>query len=71
LSRHPRVLAALADHVDQVNAQLASYETLKQFEVTEVPFLPENGYLTPTLKLKRRAILADFGAQIEAIYTRT
>lgn len=70
LSRHPRVLAALADHVDQVNAQLASYETLKQFEIVEVPFLPENGYLTPTLKLKRRAILADFGAQVEAIYTR-
>ena len=68
---HPRVLAALEEHLKQVNAQLASYETLKYFEVTKVPFLPENGYLTPTLKLKRRAILADFGAQVEAIYTRT
>jgi long-chain acyl-CoA synthetase len=71
LSRHPRVVAALTDHVEEVNAQLASYETLKHFEVTEVPFLPENGYLTPTLKLKRRAILGDFGSQIEALYSRT
>jgi len=70
LSRHPRVLAAIADHMDQVNAQLASYETLKYFEVVSVPFLPENGYLTPTLKLKRRAILANFGTQLEAIYLR-
>jgi long-chain acyl-CoA synthetase len=68
LTHHPKILAAVADHVDRVNSELASYESLKYWDIVGIPFLPENGYLTPTLKLKRRAILADFGDRIENIY---
>ena len=70
LASHPKVLGALGAHVDHVNTLLPSFESLKYWDVVDVPFLPENGYLTPTLKLKRRAILADFGDRIEGIYSQ-
>ena len=69
LARHPRVVESITSHVHDVNAGLAPYETIKRWGIADRPFLPENGYLTPTLKLRRRAILADYGPQIEALYT--
>ena len=69
LAKHPAVLEAIDRHVADVNARLARYETLKKHRVIEVPFGPDNGYLTPTLKLKRRAILKDFGDVVEDLYT--
>ena len=36
--------------------------------LTGEEFTPENGMLTPSLKVKRRAVLAKYGDQIEALY---
>jgi long-chain acyl-CoA synthetase len=33
-------------------------------------FSEENGYLTPSLKLKRTVVMKDFAAQIEALYQK-
>jgi len=68
LAEHPAVLEAIDRHVTSVNAKLARYESLKRHHVVSTPFGPENGYLTPTLKLKRRAILKDFGDVVERLY---
>ncbi len=68
LSRNADVLAQVEAHVTAVNARLARYETLKSWTLLDVPFTPDNGYLTPTLKLKRRVIVGDFGDQLEALY---
>ena len=62
------VLAAIAAHIAATNSQLAPYESLKKWLVVPVPFIPENGYLTPTLKLRRRAIVQDFGSELDTLY---
>ena len=68
MAAHPAVLEAVGAWVESVNGQLARFETLKRWAVLPVAFEPENGYLTPTLKLKRRAIVQDFGDVIEQLY---
>ncbi|MGL2988239.1 AMP-dependent synthetase/ligase [Flavobacterium sp. RSSA_27] len=44
------------------------YEIPKKFIFSDVPFTIENGFLTQTLKLKRRVVLDTFKEQIEALY---
>ena len=54
--------------VDEVNAGLASFETLKYFTLLPRDFSEAEGELTPTLKKKRRVIAQHFKAQIDAMY---
>jgi long-chain acyl-CoA synthetase len=69
VSTHPDVVGAVNAWVESVNARVARYETIKRWKLMPVAFVPENGYLTPTLKLKRRAIVRDFGDVVEQLYT--
>jgi len=70
LCAHPRVREAIEAHVEAVNAKLARYESLRKWHLLDVPLGIEGGYLTPTLKLKRRAILADFSDVLDSLYPR-
>ena len=45
-----------------------SYEIPKKFIFADEPFTVENGFLTQTLKLKRRLVIEKFKDQIEALY---
>jgi len=47
---------------------MAGYETPRKILILPEPFSPENGILTPTLKLKRREVHKHFGAMIESLY---
>jgi len=69
-SRRPEVQAALQARVDQVNATLASYETIKRHAVLPAPLTQETGELTPTLKLKRRVVNEKYADIIEKLYLR-
>jgi long-chain acyl-CoA synthetase len=60
--------ALVQRRVDEVNAQLASYETLKKFVVIDTPLTVEGGLLTSTLKVRRKQVYAAFGSQLEALY---
>jgi long-chain acyl-CoA synthetase len=44
------------------------YEIPKKFIFSDIPFTVENGFLTQTLKLKRRLVIDKFKDQIEALY---
>jgi long-chain acyl-CoA synthetase len=54
--------------IDEVNSDLARVETVKKFHVLHRAFAIETGELTPTLKVKRNIVYANFAAEIEAMY---
>ncbi|MEM1414775.1 MAG: long-chain fatty acid--CoA ligase [Myxococcota bacterium] len=60
--------AALAPSVERVNAELARFETIKKFAVFEEPLTIEGGFLTPTLKVKRKRVVERFGDRLAALY---
>jgi long-subunit acyl-CoA synthetase (AMP-forming) len=65
----PVFLAYLEKQVERVNQGLARYETIKKIKVLPRELSVESGELTPTLKLKRRAIHERHKDAIEALYT--
>ena len=60
----PKLAAAVA----RVNARLSSIERIRCWGVVEQPFSVENGLLTPTMKVKRRAVLEHYGEEVRALY---
>jgi long-chain acyl-CoA synthetase len=54
--------------VEEVNRELAQVETIKRFALLEKELDHEDGELTATMKVKRRAIEKEFAPQIEALY---
>ena len=68
LSRHADVRAALQAAVDAANAGLARVEQIKRFAVISADWQPGGDELTPTVKLKRKAIHDKYRAEIENLY---
>jgi long-chain acyl-CoA synthetase len=63
-----RVLALYGEIVQQVNSNLANFETLKRFCLVADEWTQESGELTPSMKLKRRVITAQYASKIDAFY---
>ena len=70
LDTDPNVRALIGDELDRHSREFRGYERPRDFIVSVVPFSVENGLLTPTLKVKRREVVARFGAALEALYHR-
>lgn len=66
--KHPALLAALQKSLDEVNRELASFESIKYFRVVDVPFTVESGLLTASFKVKRKEVNKRFGDLIEDMY---
>jgi long-subunit acyl-CoA synthetase (AMP-forming) len=60
--------AAVAAAVEAANAGLSRVEQIKRFAILEADWLPGGDELTPTMKLKRRPILARYAQEIERLY---
>jgi long-chain acyl-CoA synthetase len=67
----PDVLAALDLAVTRANNAVSKAESIRKFTVLPRDFTVENGYLTPSLKVKRALVLADFADDVERIYAKT
>ena len=68
LSSKPEVVALVGGWVDQVNQELAQVETVKAFALLPKELDQEDGEVTATQKVKRRAIEAEFSDLIEGLY---
>ena len=66
----PDVLAALDQAVTRANAAVSKAESIRKFSVLPSDFTVENGYLTPSLKVKRAHVLKDFAADVERFYQK-
>ena len=56
LAQHARVRQMLQAIVDETNAQLASFETIKRFAILAKDLSIDEGELTPTSKVRRRRV---------------
>jgi long-chain acyl-CoA synthetase len=68
LLQQPEVLALFQEMVDDVNADLARYEQIREFRLLPETLSVESGDLTPTLKVKRPVVNERFAEIIEGIY---
>ena len=68
LHEDPAVKARIQKAIDAVNAQQASYATIKRFAILEKDFTQEGGELTPTLKVKRKVVSERFRALLDSFY---
>ncbi|GGV45029.1 AMP-dependent synthetase/ligase [Streptomyces spectabilis] len=68
LCRDPKLLADLQKAVDHANEAVSRAESIRRFVVVEGEFSEENGLLTPSLKIKRRAVEQAYAQEIEALY---
>ncbi|MFI7124502.1 AMP-dependent synthetase/ligase [Nonomuraea sp. NPDC050153] len=68
LREHPRMREEVGRAVDQVNADQASYATIKKFAILAEDFTVETGELTTSLKIKRRAVEERHGKILDSFY---
>ncbi|WP_156748694.1 MULTISPECIES: long-chain fatty acid--CoA ligase [unclassified Mycobacterium] len=70
-SSEAALLAEVQGGVDRANARLARVEQIKRYAVLEDEWVPDSDELTPTMKLKRRAVTEKYAEQIDALYAQT
>lgn len=60
--------ALIQKRIDQVNSELASYETIKKFAIVPEPLTVEGELLTASLKLRRKKVYDRFREVFEGLY---
>ena len=65
-ANRPEMEATLAQHLHAVNATLDPHEQLSGLVVVTTPWTIDNGFITPTFKVKRNRIEEVYGAKFEA-----
>jgi long-chain acyl-CoA synthetase len=68
IPNNPRVRALIEQELAERGSGLRSFERPKAFLLVTQDFTTENGFLTPSLKLKRGRVLEAYGAELEALY---
>ena len=65
-----KVRELFKNELEKYADKFKGFEGVRDFALVAEDFTTENGMLTPSLKLKRRAVLAKWQATIDAIYTK-
>ena len=68
LSQRPEVEKLMHGWIDDVNKQLASYESIKKFAILDHDFSVESGEMTPSLKVKRKVVNERYKAIFDGMY---
>ncbi len=68
LFSNPVLKLRLQKLIQTVNSNLASFESIKKFELTQDPWTVENGCLTQSLKVKRKFIEKKYAELITEMY---
>jgi len=63
------VQKSLDKAIARANKAVSRAESIRKYRVLENDFTIDNGYLTPSLKVKRNVVLEDFAHEIEALYS--
>jgi long-chain acyl-CoA synthetase len=64
----PEVRDKMMRRVSRVNAQFSQFESIRKIILLEFELTADSGLLTPSLKVRRRAVDEFFAARIDALY---
>ncbi|MEI2732570.1 MAG: long-chain fatty acid--CoA ligase [Dermatophilaceae bacterium] len=68
ISQAPATRDLVQGYVDKLNSGLNRWETIKRFVILDRDLTVEGGELTPSLKLKRKAVAEHFKAELASLY---
>lgn len=68
LCADPGIHAMMAERIETLQQQLASYEKIKRFTLLPDHFTMERGELTNTLKIRRKVLAKNYAREIEKMY---
>jgi long-chain acyl-CoA synthetase len=68
LSKKQEVVDLLHHEISALNKELASYETIKKFRILEEELDQDKDEITPTLKVKRDVVFANYQYLIDEMY---
>jgi long-chain acyl-CoA synthetase len=69
LAEHEEIRKLIQADLDAANARYAQVEQIKRFKILARDFTLEAGEVTPSLKLKRNVIYANYADEFEALYS--
>jgi long-chain acyl-CoA synthetase len=69
IASNPEVRKAIEAHVEKTNQKFARVEQVKKLEILPHDLSQEHGELTPTMKVKRSAVVDKYAAEIESLYS--
>ena len=58
----------IQEEIEKINKELTKIEKIKKFLIINNQFSIENGFMTPTLKLKRFKIIQEYKKKLEDLY---
>ncbi|QWW20530.1 long-chain fatty acid--CoA ligase [Schaalia sp. 19OD2882] len=64
----PAVRESLDKAIARANSAVSRAESIRRFRIVDAVFTVENGYMTPSLKLRRSAVLKDYAHEVDALY---
>jgi len=65
----PDVLASIDAAILRANEAVSKAEQIRKYTILPGDFTVENGYLTPSMKVRRSEVLRDFADDVESVYS--
>jgi long-chain acyl-CoA synthetase len=69
LAARPQVHDLIQRHIDDLNSRLERWETIKKFEILTRDLSVEDGELTPSMKVRRKAVEQEYKNLLDKMYT--
>ena len=70
VSHDPELMADIQSAVDDANQAVSRAESIRRFRILDSDFTETNGYLTPSLKVRRNVVVKDYAGEIDALYAQ-
>ena len=67
-AKQPEVLAEIQVAIDRVNKNVSKAESIRKFIVIDRELTEDSGHLTPSLKIKREAVMRDYLPLVDELY---
>ena len=65
------VLASVSAAIERANEAVSKAESIRKWNILPGDFTIDNGYLTPSMKIKRHEVLKDYANSVEQLYVDT